>query len=72
MKRNNSNLSSESVENFVCPGFYYFPSFLDDSELNVLETNCKRFGRWINLSNRKLQRLGGTVSGRGHFLGVTG
>ena len=40
----------------VRPGFIYVPNFLTEAESKNLELNASRFGRWIPLKNRRVQK----------------
>ena len=51
---NNSNGLKRPCDQ-VCPGFYYFPEFLSQDEAARLEQDSNRYGRWVSLSNRRVQ-----------------
>ena len=40
----------------VRPGFLYFSNFLSEQESKNLELNASRYGRWISLKNRRVQK----------------
>ena len=44
------------VNELVRPGFIYVPNFLTEAESKNLELNATRFGRWISLKNRRVQK----------------